>query len=283
MQLVAVGLGDDPGRREHRRVRARLRDVVGREAPVEAGRRVQPPEDRVLWLREARHGRASSQAMAFTVRPARPDDRAGPRLLYLSAQPYYDAYTGSPERARADARGDLAASRVTPPAYDALPRAPSSTARSVGAIVAFPADDGDALARRFLLVSLLRLGVWRWPHVFRHLRASAEVMPVPPARLVLRRRARGRPRHRRRRAPRRALLADAERPRPQRGLAGVSLDTGLDEPRRAGALRGLRLRACAASGARRDSASRRRSAARALSLTSSRYRQWADGRRWTGW
>ena len=40
-QLVAVGVGDDAGGREHRRVRARLLDVVGREAPVEADRRVQ--------------------------------------------------------------------------------------------------------------------------------------------------------------------------------------------------------------------------------------------------
>ena len=43
-QLVAVGVGDDAGGREHRRVRARLRDVVGREAPVEADRRVHRDE-----------------------------------------------------------------------------------------------------------------------------------------------------------------------------------------------------------------------------------------------
>ena len=41
--LVAVALGDDPARREHARVRARLLDVVGRQAPVEADRGVQAP------------------------------------------------------------------------------------------------------------------------------------------------------------------------------------------------------------------------------------------------
>ena len=40
-QRVAVVVGDDPARREHARVRARLRDVVGPQAPVEAERRVQ--------------------------------------------------------------------------------------------------------------------------------------------------------------------------------------------------------------------------------------------------
>ena len=43
-QLVAVGVGDDAGGREHRRVSAGLRDVVGRQAPVEADRRVHRDE-----------------------------------------------------------------------------------------------------------------------------------------------------------------------------------------------------------------------------------------------
>jgi hypothetical protein len=54
-QRVAVGLADDPGRRQHRRVRTRLLDVVGRQAPVEADRRVELLENGVLRLREARH------------------------------------------------------------------------------------------------------------------------------------------------------------------------------------------------------------------------------------
>jgi hypothetical protein len=53
---VAVALGDDVARREHARMRAGLLDVVGREPVVEADRVVELPEDRVLRLREARHG-----------------------------------------------------------------------------------------------------------------------------------------------------------------------------------------------------------------------------------
>jgi hypothetical protein len=55
-QRVAVALGDDVARREHARVRAGLLDVVGREPVVEADRVVELPEDRILRLREARHG-----------------------------------------------------------------------------------------------------------------------------------------------------------------------------------------------------------------------------------
>ncbi len=52
-QGLAVVLGDDLPRGEHAGVRARLRDVVGPEAPVEGQRRVQAGEDRVLRLGEA--------------------------------------------------------------------------------------------------------------------------------------------------------------------------------------------------------------------------------------
>ena len=57
-QLVALLVGDDPGRREHRRVGARLGDVVGPEPPVEADRGVEPLEDGIGRLGEARHARA---------------------------------------------------------------------------------------------------------------------------------------------------------------------------------------------------------------------------------
>jgi GNAT superfamily N-acetyltransferase len=162
--------------------------------------------------------------MEFEVRPARRDDRAGPRLLYLSAQPYYDAYTGSPERARRmlealwDKPGHTAA-------FDRC-RVAVLDGAIAGAMVAFPAAEGDALARRFLLVSLLRLGVWRWPQVFRHLRASAEVMPVPPEGSFYVDALAVDPAFRRR-GTATALLADADDQARRQGLRGVSLDTGL--------------------------------------------------------
>ena len=52
-QRVAVRLGDDPARGEHRRVRARLGDVVRPQPPVEPDRGVQALEVGVLGLAEA--------------------------------------------------------------------------------------------------------------------------------------------------------------------------------------------------------------------------------------
>ena len=56
VQLVAVLGADDLALGEHRRVGARLLDVVGPEAPVEADRVVQTTEGLVLGLGEAGHG-----------------------------------------------------------------------------------------------------------------------------------------------------------------------------------------------------------------------------------
>ena len=53
VKLVAVLLGDDPLRREHRGMRARLLDVIRAKPPVEADRIVQAPEGGVLRLGEA--------------------------------------------------------------------------------------------------------------------------------------------------------------------------------------------------------------------------------------
>ena len=51
-QFVALGLGDDLARRQHRRVRAGLLHVVRPAPPVEGDRVVQCPECVVLGLRE---------------------------------------------------------------------------------------------------------------------------------------------------------------------------------------------------------------------------------------
>lgn len=156
------------------------------------------------------------------VRPAVLSDRAAPGLLYVSAQPYYDAYAG----------------RRAPRMLEAIWPKPGHTAAHdrcrvaerdgvvTGVMVAFAAEEGDALARRFLAVSIPRLPFWSWIGVLRHLHAAAEVMPVPPARslyvdaLAVDERAR-------RRGVATELLEDAERLAVQRGLRGVALDTGL--------------------------------------------------------
>ena len=163
--------------------------------------------------------------MPATMRPARPDDRAAPRLLYVSAQPYYDAFAGAPGRAvrlleRIWAKPGHTASHE-------LCRVAVLAGDPVGAIVAFPAADGDALARRFLSLALVRMPVWRWPAVLRHLRAAATVMPVPSERslyvdaLAVDAAAR-------RRGVATALLEDAMQLAGRRGLRGVALDTGLN-------------------------------------------------------
>ena len=84
-QRVAVGLGDDPGRGQHARVRARLLDVVGPEPPVEADRRVQRPEDGVRRLGEARHGSPSCLIDGARRPPARPEDPVRPVALRVGA------------------------------------------------------------------------------------------------------------------------------------------------------------------------------------------------------
>ena len=153
-QRVAVGVADDPGRGEHRRVRARLLDVVGPEPPVEADRGVQLAEDRVLWLREARHP-AIMPAMEVVVRPARPrTPRDG--LLYALGRAVLRRL-----RRRRRARAAAAAPRSTRAA--GTPRAgrsaasPRRAARSSGVLAAFPSATGDALARRFVRLTLTAL------------------------------------------------------------------------------------------------------------------------------
>jgi ribosomal protein S18 acetylase RimI-like enzyme len=162
--------------------------------------------------------------MPPVVRPARPEDRAAPELLYVSAAPYYDAYAGSGRRAV----------RI----LEAIWEKPGHTASCeqtvvaeldgavAGVMVAFASGEGDALARRFLSLSLRRMPAWRWPGVMRHLRASATVTPTPPAGALyvdaLATHASAR-----RRGVASALLDEACRQAAGQGLTGVALDTGL--------------------------------------------------------
>ena len=163
--------------------------------------------------------------MQATVRPGRADDRAAPRLLYVSAQPYYDAFTGSPRRALRVLEAIWPKPAHT--ASFAVTRVAESGGGAAGVMAVFPADEGDALARRFLSLALVRLPPWHWPTVLRHLRASAEVMPVPrPHSLYVD--ALATEADRRRQGVASSLLEEAERVARMAGLRGVSLDTGLE-------------------------------------------------------
>ena len=162
--------------------------------------------------------------MDVVVRPARPDDPAD-GLLFASAAPYYAAYAGGPERAlrllRAlyPRRGHSASWEVCRVAEDA--------GVVVGLLAAFPADAGDELARRFVRLTLTHSPPWRVPALFRHLRATAAVSPRPPAGMLYVDALATDPAHRRCGVAT-ALLADAERQAAEAGLAGVALDTGIE-------------------------------------------------------
>jgi len=163
--------------------------------------------------------------MELRVRAARPDDGAGPDLLYASAAPYYDAYAGSERRARRLLRGAWPRPGHTA-SHSVCRVAVTRAGEVVGVVGAFPLADSGALANAFVNQSLRRLGPWRWPGVWRHLRAAGRLTPHPPDgawyvdALAVAAPAR-------RRGVARALLDDAcERAR-EAGAPGVALDTGL--------------------------------------------------------
>jgi ribosomal protein S18 acetylase RimI-like enzyme len=157
------------------------------------------------------------------VRAARPDDDAA-GLLYESAAPYYAAFAGGEARARRllaalYPRGGHMAS------WD-ICRVAEVDGRIVGVLAAFPAREGDRLARHFLKLAVARLPPWQWPRMVRHLRASSAVSPVPPPGALYVDALAVAPAARRRGVAR-ALLADAERLAAEAGATGVALDTGL--------------------------------------------------------
>ena len=161
--------------------------------------------------------------MSFAVRPATPADPAD-GLLYTSAKPYYDAYAGSETRARAM----LAA------VYGRTGHAASYEVCSLvelggdvaGVAAWFPVDEGDRRARRFVALTAPRVPPWHWPALLRHLRAAGLVSPRPPQRTLYIDALAVAPEFRRRGVAR-ALLAEAEEVARTAGLAGVALDTGL--------------------------------------------------------
>jgi ribosomal protein S18 acetylase RimI-like enzyme len=162
--------------------------------------------------------------MDVVVRAARPDDRAAP-LLYASAAPYYAAYAGGPERARRLLRALYPRAGHT--ASWEVCRVAEAGGDVVGVLAAFPAERGDALARRFVRLTLAHSAPWRVPALFRHLRTTAAVSPVPPGGMLYVDALATDPAHRRRGVAR-ALLEEADRLAAEAGLAGVALDTGIE-------------------------------------------------------
>ena len=158
------------------------------------------------------------------MRAARPSDPAD-GLLYASAAPYYSAYAGGAERARTLLRA------VYPRAGHSASWDVCHVAESGGAVVgvlaAFPSDAGDALARRFVRLTLAHLPPWHLPGLFRHLRATAAIGPRPPDGMLYVDALATAPEHRRRGVAR-ALLAEADRLAAVAQLAGVALDTGIE-------------------------------------------------------
>jgi ribosomal protein S18 acetylase RimI-like enzyme len=161
--------------------------------------------------------------MAFAVRAATPADPAAP-LLYLSAKPYYDAYAGGEQRARAllaavyGQRGHAASFEVCEVA--------EIDGALAGVLALFPVSEGDTRARRFVSLTAPRVPPWRWPALLRHLRAAGLVSPHPPQQSLYVDAIAVEPAFRRRGVAR-SLLARAEGEAAAGGFDGVALDTGL--------------------------------------------------------
>ena len=158
------------------------------------------------------------------MRAARPEDPVH-GLLFASAAPYYTAYAGGERHARRLLRVLYPRDRHT--ASWQVCRVAEAGGGVVGVIAAFPSDDGDELARRFVRLTLAHSAPWRIPALFRHLRATAAVSPEPPPGMLYVDALATAPEHRRRGIAT-ALLADVERLAQRAGLKGVALDTGIE-------------------------------------------------------
>jgi ribosomal protein S18 acetylase RimI-like enzyme len=157
------------------------------------------------------------------IRPAAQED-AGPvaRLLYETATGMYDIYAGASTRAL----------RILRAAFE---RPGNSASREVvwvadlddevaGAVAAFPVEEGDPRASRFLRVTLARTPPWTWPGTLRIFRTGADLTPVPPPRSLYVDALATDSRFRRRGVAN-ALLDETTRIAANAGLATVALDT----------------------------------------------------------
>jgi ribosomal protein S18 acetylase RimI-like enzyme len=162
--------------------------------------------------------------MEPVVRRGRPDDPAAD-LLYVSAARYYDRYAGGEARARRLLAAVYPRSRHT--ASWEVCRVALMGDVVAGVLAAFPADDCEVLARRFIRLTFRRIPPWRLPPLVRHLHASAAVSPQPPLGMLYVD-ALAVDSAWRRRGVAQALLAEADRVAEACGLRGVALDTGIE-------------------------------------------------------
>ena len=158
------------------------------------------------------------------IRPARRED-ACDELLYLSAAPYYDVYAGSQERARRILRALWPRERHNA-SYEVC-RVAERDGQLLGVAAGFPIEQGERLANRFVVLSFPRIPIWRWPTVLAHLRAAGRVAPSHPLRVWYVDALAVAP-EARRAGVARALLDDAVAQARAVGLAGVALDTALN-------------------------------------------------------
>ena len=163
--------------------------------------------------------------MSVSVRSASVQDEFAPTLLYASAAAFYDRFAGGSDRAQR-----LLARLFAEPDHTAsveVCRVATRNGAVVGAVAAFPAADGDRLARHFLALAVPRLPPWQWPSVMRQLRAARRLTPPVPGEawyidaLAVAPEAR-------RGGVGRELLADAEGCARAAGAAIVALDTTLE-------------------------------------------------------
>jgi ribosomal protein S18 acetylase RimI-like enzyme len=161
--------------------------------------------------------------MDLLVRPATPGDPAVP-LLFESAKPYYTAYAGSEKRALAILEAVFAQPGHAA-SYDCCTVAYVGD-QLVGVVAGFPVAHGDHLSRRFIRLTLPKLGPWRWWATFRHLRAAGNVAPAPPEDAYYIDALAVAPAWRRRGIARQ-LLDEAHRHAERAGLPRLALDTGL--------------------------------------------------------
>ncbi len=164
--------------------------------------------------------------MGIAVRTARPDDPVA-ELLFLSAAPYYAAFMGSAARARRLLAGLYPRPRHTASWEVCRVAVDEDDGAVLGVLAAFPSDEGDELARRFVRLTLARTPPWRLPALVRHLTATAVIAPGPPRGVLYVDALATHPDHRRRGVARR-LLAEADHLAARAGLAGVALDTGIE-------------------------------------------------------
>jgi len=162
--------------------------------------------------------------MDVVVRAARPTDPVA-ELLFLSAAPYYSAFAGGARHARALLTRLYPMRRHT--ASWEVCRVAVVDGEVAGVLAAFPADEGDELAHRFVRMTLVRTPPWRLPALVRHLHATAAIAPHPP-RGVLYVDALATHPDFRRRGVATTLLDEADRLAARAGLTAVALDTGIE-------------------------------------------------------